>query len=140
MFQFLGKLISRAFLLLLLIVLLMQLPLKGKSIMNHYMDTTDNKLFHTVGNFINGFKKGFKRNSINLTKPEKINVDNIIPTTELTNKFLLHEEKRDSKKKAKRDRKLIQSRVPKKLTPPHTQGEYFSAEDEKRLKEILLSE
>lgn len=139
-----GRLITKTIILLLFITLLLQLPLKGKSIMNHYLDETDNKFFHTIGNFINGFKKGFTRKNLQLTiKPETINVDKLIQSTELSNSFLLQEElntkKQEVTKKIK-EKRLVQSRVPKKLAPPEPKGEYHSAEDEKRLQEILNSE
>jgi len=107
--------------------------------MNHYLDETDNKFFHTIGNFINGFKKGFTRKKLELTiKPETINVDKLIQATELSNTFLLQEEVKPTKKKE--DKKLVKSRVPKKLASPQPQGEFYSAEDEKRLQDILNSE
>lgn len=146
--HFIGRVISKTVLFLLFIMLLLQIPLKGKSIMNHYLDETDNKFFHTIGNFINGFKKGFTRRNLQLTtKPENINVDSLIQSKELSNIFLLQEEINTNKKvkendiaNRKKEKKLVKSRIPKKLTSPQLQGEYHSAEDEKRLKEILMSE
>ncbi|HLB59875.1 MAG TPA: hypothetical protein VJL87_07335, partial [Bdellovibrionota bacterium] len=56
LFAGIGRLFFRVFFVLLLIVLLLQLPLKGKSIMDHYLDEIDNPQIQAVGGWINKIK------------------------------------------------------------------------------------
>ena len=138
LFAGIGRLFFRVFFVLLLIVLLLQLPLKGKSIMDHYLDEIDNPQIQAVGGWINKIKG--KLHSSKATKHIPAVLEVRSPESKKPrSKISLKSELEQMKKPVppKKNPRLVETRIPKKLSSPILPNEVYTAEEQEQLKEIL---
>jgi len=132
-----GKLFFRTFFFCLFIIIALQVPLKGKSIMDHYLDETDNPYFQAVGNFVNGVKEKIPFLSKREVSPDLLKVLNRKKPGEKRAEIRVI----NPDVPADKNRRLMETRIPSQLaTPILPENETYTAEEREGLDEILLSE